>query len=97
MKFYFGKLDIWSIAHLLGLGYLLANIGQVWFGINGILCAFIIGVLYEVFESKFYHLGKQRYPSWIPFFRGSEIVDPRGGSISDILCDGLGCLIAIVL
>ena len=77
MKWIWGRLDIWSIYHLLGLGYLLANIGQVWFGINGILYAFLIGVLYEVFESKFYYLGEQCYPSWIPFFRGSEIVDPQ--------------------
>lgn len=76
-------LDIHSIIHFIG-SYALALTFYILGFQHYFIIAFGLGILWEVFDHlKFY------YELDIPF------LDPRGGSIIDIVVDLLGVLLAI--
>ena len=93
MKWYKGKFGIWEGYHLLG-SFFLAHLLSLFFGLWGILGAFVLGAGYEVFESLV--KTDDKYPDWFPFFGGTDLTDPDGGAGVDLICDFVGCSLAVV-
>ena len=81
MRWYRGKLDIFSGYHLFG-GFFLCHLLMFFFGFYGILITFLLGTFYEIVCDGL--LSKE-----IKFFDGN------GGSWSDVFCDLAGCVLAL--